>query len=143
MLVMTDCKKWDKYIKPTGYGVKIQNYKAVPAHRWVWEQANGPIPQGMVLDHTCHNEAILKGECEGGHSCEHRACVNLEHLEVVTHSQNISRGLQSMKARKFCPKGHDYSNPNNIMTRANGKRECAECNRERASLNYYKSKASA
>lgn len=140
MLVMTDCIKWDKYIRKTGYGVKIENYKRHAAHRWVWEKANGPIPNGMVLDHTCHNEAIQRGECNGGYACEHRACVNLEHLELVTQSENIRRGLQGIEARKFCPKGHDYSNPNNILTRANGKRECAQCNRDRANAVYAKMK---
>ena len=137
---MTDCIKWDKFIRSTGYGVKVENYKRLAAHRWAWEKVNGPIPKGMVLDHTCHNKAVMAGECKGGTDCQHRACVNLDHLELVTQSENVKRGAHSMEARKACPSGHSFSDPNNIMIRSNGKRECAQCNRERAMANYYKSK---
>lgn len=141
MIVMTDCIKWDKYIRKSGYGVKIQNYKRLAAHRWAWEQVNGPIPEGFVIDHTCHNEAVQDGKCKGGVTCPHRACVNVEHLELVTQSENVRRGAHAIEARQTCPKGHSYSDPNNIMLRKDGRRECAQCNRERASANYYKSKA--
>src|SRR5690606_16828984 len=41
-------------------------------HRYVWESVNGPIPEGLVVDHICHN----------------RACVNAEHLRLATRAQN-------------------------------------------------------
>lgn len=43
------------------------------AHRVSWEFVNGTIPEGMFLDHRCHN----------------RRCVNPKHLRVVTQSQNM------------------------------------------------------
>jgi hypothetical protein len=56
--------------------------KKVKAHRYVWERANGPIPKGMVIMHTCDN----------------RACTNLEHLQLGTQSDNLkdmySKGRQ-------------------------------------------------
>lgn len=143
MISMSDCVFWQGYKTTNGYGVKVVNYKRKAAHRWVWEQANGPVPDGMVIDHTCHNEAIHNEGCEGGFSCKHRACVNPEHLELVTQSENVRRGLHSMDNRATCKKGHDYTDPNNIMVRADGRRECAQCNRERAMKNYYKSKVGA
>lgn len=138
---MTNCIKWDKYLYPNGYGqANIGNGRHIVAHKWAWIQNNGTIPKGMVLDHVCHNEAAERGECLGG-ACEHRACVNVEHLRLVSQSENILAGLHSMDVRGACPKGHSYAVKGNIMVRANGRRECAECNRIRARANYAKRKA--
>lgn len=46
------------------------------AHRVVWEVLVGPIPPGLVLDHTCCN----------------KLCVNPTHLEPVTPQENTKRG---------------------------------------------------
>ena len=55
-----------------GYGQFRVGRRKFYAHRYAWEQTNGPIPAGMVIDHTCHE----------------RSCVNLEHLRSVTRQQN-------------------------------------------------------
>lgn len=138
MNTMNNCEIWQGTKQPNGYGVKVVNYKRKPAHRWAWEAINGEVPKGYVLDHKCHTEAVAKGECQGGHSCPHRACVNVEHLELVTQSENVLRGLHAIENRGTCPKGHDYSDPKNIMIRASGKRECAQCNRNRSIANWRK-----
>lgn len=140
MVAMSECEIWQGFKNDSGYGIKIVNYKRKRAHRLAWEQVNGEIPEGMVIDHKCHGEAVAKGECQGGKTCSHRACVNVEHLELVTQSENIRRGLHFIDNRKTCRKGHDFTDSKNIMVRSNGKRECAECNRERAAMNYAKSK---
>jgi hypothetical protein len=93
-----------------------------------------------VLDHTCHNEAAQRGECAGGWTCEHRACVNLDHLRLVSPSENVLAGNHSIDTKTSCPKGHSYKDERNIMIRKSGKRECAECNRQRATANYLLSK---
>jgi hypothetical protein len=134
---MSDCIAWTGQIRVQGYGCKyVGQGKRVAAHRWAWEQVYGPIPDGMVLDHTCHSKAVLKGECAGGWSCAHRRCVNIDHLELVTGKENNRRGANIIENRPTCKKGHSYTNPHNIMVRANGKRECAQCNRERSSMNW-------
>lgn len=62
--------------KPNGYAnFKAKSYTTVHAHRWSYEQHVGPIPEGLELDHLCRV----------------RNCVNPEHLEPVTSSENFRR----------------------------------------------------
>ena len=40
-----------------GYGVfGLTGGAQVNAHRWAYEQEYGPIPEGLQVDHTCHNQ---------------------------------------------------------------------------------------
>ncbi|MDR6794827.1 hypothetical protein J2X12_002838 [Pseudarthrobacter oxydans] len=56
-----------------GYGVFFLTSSGfMQAHRYAWQMLNGTIPEGMVIDHTCHN----------------RICVKPEHLRLATLSQN-------------------------------------------------------
>lgn len=82
---------------------------------WTWEQVNGPIPAGLVLDHLCHNTI----------------CVNPDHLEAATQRENILRGngMGAMHARKtHCVHGHPLSGQN-LRIGVNGQRLCKECRR--------------
>jgi hypothetical protein len=143
MDTMNECEIWPGFKRNSGYGVKIVNYRPTSAHKWTWEQFNGPVPEGMVLDHICHTEAVKNKECEGGFDCKHRGCVNLDHLELVTFSENVRRGMHSIDNKTTCKKGHDYTDPNNIMVRKSGKRECAQCNRDRANAFWHNRKKEA
>jgi hypothetical protein len=72
-----ECWPWLGRISPiTGYGKKQYCKKTFLAHRWVYEQRVGPIPGGMVIDHTCRN----------------RSCVNPRHLRVVSQTENVRSG---------------------------------------------------
>jgi hypothetical protein len=83
------------------------------AHIHAWTSANGPVPEGMVLDHGCNN----------------RACKAVHHLEAVTQSENLMRRSVRYRMRiKKCPRGlHDMKNAAQM---SNGGRVCRACNRE-------------
>jgi hypothetical protein len=134
---MNNCIKFKGKLNGYGYGTVIYQGKRMKASRVAWIEANGPIPSGLVVDHTCHNEAIKQGKCKGGITCEHRACINLDHLRLITQQENIMSGLHNIDNRSHCNQGHPFIKEN-IMVRFNGKRECAECNRVRARANYLK-----
>src|SRR3990172_8553940 len=78
------CWPWLAYVLPRGYGQYADGRRLVLAHRFSYAQHIGPIPDGLELNHTCHNIARALGECVGGDSCMHRRCFNPAHLEPVT-----------------------------------------------------------
>ncbi|MEU9699553.1 HNH endonuclease [Streptomyces sp. NPDC047981] len=97
------------------------------AHRLVVEVLRGPIPDGMVVDHTCH----VPGECPGGPLCPHRPCINPEHLEVVPPAMNTSIARAARLRPEQCKRGHVFS-PENTYTDSRGSRHCRACAAERA-----------
>lgn len=120
------CWMWKGTVHRHGYGrFYIGQGAVVRAHRWAYETWVGPIPEGMQIDHLCHDPH----ECPGGFSCPHRRCVNPEHMGLVTMEENLRR--RSSNFRTHCPKGHEYSGDNLYVTKA-GSKQCVECNRVRA-----------
>lgn len=134
---MSKCIMWEKSLGSTGYGQTFFQGKVTKAHRAAWIKANGPIPDGMFIDHMCHNEAAKAGLCKGGLTCKHRACVNVEHLRLTNNIENMMAGIHNRDVRGVCRQGHPTT-PENTMTRKDGRRECAECNRIRSRENYRK-----
>jgi hypothetical protein len=83
------------------------------AHIAAWIAVNGPVPEGLVLDHQCRR----------------RNCRAVHHLEPVTQSENELRKSWRYRARRsVCMKGHDLK-LNGIVTPEGG-RVCRTCNRE-------------
>lgn len=79
-----NCAVWMGQRDVQGYGRTMSNGKAVMAHRYIWEHHNGPIPEGLEIDHICHNAS----------------CVKVEHLRVVTRQQNAQHRQGAMPGNK-------------------------------------------
>lgn len=83
------CWNWTG-AKTSGHGVVKRDGVQGGAHRASYEMKNGPIPEGMAIDHICRN----------------RACVNPDHLRIATQKQNRENldpaGLTNSGARGVC-----------------------------------------
>lgn len=121
------CWHWTGTLSAAGYGVLDAQGHWI-AHRWAYEHFVGPIPDGLDLDHTCHNPAL---DCPGGAECLHRRCVNPAHLEPVTRRENLARSRHTPAGRPpstECAKGHPLEG-DNLYFDSDGRRRCRACTR--------------
>ena len=105
------CWNWTRSIGADGYG-KVRNplqRGTTGAHRAVWMQLVGPVPEGMTLDHLCRNTR----------------CVNPDHLEPVTLAENIRRAAA---VRTTCRRGHPLDGRR--VTKGREVRYCLTCHRQ-------------
>lgn len=102
------CWLWTGCLYPTGYACFELNGKTTRAHRFIYEIMKGEIPPELQLDHTCFN----------------KACVNPNHLEIVTNQENTRRYYK--KHVTHCPQGHPYDEENTLIN-SKGHRECKIC----------------
>lgn len=68
-----DCWAWTGAANGRGYGSIWRSPRLERAHRMAYELAYGAIPDGLVVDHMCHNPK----------------CVNPRHLRICTQAQNL------------------------------------------------------
>ncbi len=86
----TGCWIWQGS-KSGGYGALrvggrgVHGGRMLRAHRIAYELVKGPIPKGLTIDHLCRV----------------RACINPDHMEPVTMTENTlrGRGITSRHAR--------------------------------------------
>lgn len=114
------CWLWMAQIKPNGYGAFYdENQNLWYAHRYSYTVHKGAIPSHLVVHHKCSV----------------RSCVNPDHLEIITQSQNVKHGIEKSKihnkSKTHCPYGHEYTNDNILLYR--GGRYCRACKRIRES----------
>lgn len=114
-----DCWIWTGCKDSNGYGkVKVPGGTDY-AHRISYKLMRGGIPYGRELDHLCRLPW----------------CVKPEHLEPVSHQENVQRGnagkwfAEVQKSKTHCPKGHPYSETNTISKGGSRTwRACRICN---------------
>lgn len=128
-----ECWMWTGRLLNSGYGGLKYGLEAGTAHRVAYLITKGEIPEGVDLDHTCHDPET----CPGGKSCPHRRCVNPNHLEPVSRHENIMRGRGPQASREWraaithCPQGHPYDEKNTYRHSSSGARCCRTCSRDR------------
>lgn len=70
----TGCLLWIGATHPYGHAqITVSSNVRMYAHRYAWERDNGPIPDGMLVDHICHTPQ----------------CVNADHLRLATKAENM------------------------------------------------------
>jgi hypothetical protein len=104
-----ECWLWTGCLSPDGYGRAFthKSHGTSLPHRAAWIDRNGEVPDGLELDHLCNN----------------RACVKPEHLEAVTHEENVRR---AQSRRTQCRNGHPITLQ--VSDYAGGRR-CLACRR--------------
>lgn len=110
-----DCWLFAGYVHTQGYGRIYYMKDGKPtydlAHRAVYSTFVGEIPEDYTIDHLC----MVK------------SCVNPEHLETVTRSENSIRAniARDGLLKRLCTKGHERTK----VTSKDGssKWDCLEC----------------
>lgn len=120
-----ECWDWTGGLDSCGYGMlrvpgPRSSHKKARSSRVAWEIANGPIPDGMCVLH----------------SCDRPKCCNPRHLRLGTQADNtrdkMERGRHFQSSRTACSNGHTYTEESTLMRE--GKygplRACRICQRE-------------
>lgn len=107
------CFEWCGYDNGVGYGLVYHDGKNRLTHRLAYSEFVGEIPHGYDIDHLCRNTR----------------CFNPDHLEAVTHRENVLRGVgwsATRAAQTHCLRDHEFSVANTAY-KANGTRRCRAC----------------
>ncbi|NOQ62707.1 HNH endonuclease [Mycolicibacterium fortuitum] len=84
-----NCWLWTGPVDVWGYGVFKMSGQSHRAHRISFELTNGPIPNGLMIDHVCHTPR----------------CVRPDHLRLATAKQNSENLLGAQRNSKSGVRG--------------------------------------
>ena len=114
-----DCWEWQGYKLQFGHGNVTWSGKVKKVHRLIFEAANGAIPKGLWVLHSCDNPP----------------CCNPKHLHLGTAADNMRecvergrhKGINQNTNKKICKNGHRFTKENTNITKQ-GWRDCRACN---------------
>lgn len=81
------CHLWIGATRGNGYGAIKVDGRVMDAHRAAYIVHKGRIPDGKLVMHTC----------------DHRSCVNPEHLKLGTHRENNVDAIKKGLSKPFRP----------------------------------------
>lgn len=123
------CWLWTGRYARNGYGTYGggRSGERISAHRLAWQEANGPVPDGLQVLHRC----------------DVRGCVNVDHLFLGTAKDNTRDMMAKGRAhfvgglrnsrKTHCKRGHAFTTENTHID-TNGARICRECANLRARI---------
>lgn len=119
--IASGCWLWTAALDRHGYGVFRWEGRAQRAHRVTYQLLVGKTE--LPLDHLCRVHA----------------CINPDHLEPVSHLENVRRGLAlgMDRHKNECPKGHPMTAENiyaYTMTNGYVNHQCRTCRRDNRRL---------
>lgn len=108
------CWEWQGGVTGSGYGYFWHKGRMQRAHRVVFMLNGYQLDDSKCLDHLCRN----------------RRCVNPQHLEEVSFTENILRGeslFAKNAAKTHCHRGHEFTEANTYRYRGGKSRMCLRC----------------
>lgn len=114
---LSECWLWTGLRNDLGYGRLMTtdehgNHRGVKAHTLSFDWEYGPPPPGFERDHLCRNPP----------------CVRPDHLEAVTHAENMRRSRGKRQFTKTrCANGHIHDSYTWKRTSGVTQRVCREC----------------
>jgi hypothetical protein len=113
----TPCWLWTGGKQSAGYGT----YRQRLVHRRAYTLLRGAIHRALKLDHLCRRPI----------------CCNPDHLEPVTHAENLRRGngAHIIKTGR-CHRGHEVTGKNAYISRK-GNVQCRKCHADYQNARYH------
>lgn len=117
---MIDCITAPTKVGNTGYPSGRAEGKQTTAHRAAWIKAFGPLPTEVFVLHRCDNPV----------------CINLDHLFLGDHADNMAdkaskgRCVNQHTGKTHCHRGHEFNDENTYVD-PRGWRTCRACRRMR------------